>query len=138
MTIHDRNTIRITRRLREAAGYIEFGMLDHALRSLPTEKLGVWEGPTLFLRGQILTALGNLPEAAASFRRAAEVSNYPHDRIAWLALSHCLRRAGDLDGAVHYLGRARGAFSPHLFLTAERSMAVPPPNVRRPEKEGTS
>jgi len=136
MTSHDRNTIRITRRLREAAGYIEFGMLNHALRALPTEDLGVWEGPTFFLRGQILTALGNLSEAAISFRHAAEVSSYPHDRVAWLALSHCLRRAGDVDGAVHYLGRARGAFPRHLFLTNEGSPAVPTQTEKRREKEG--
>lgn len=136
MTIHDRNTIRITRRLREAAGYIEFGMLDHALRALPTDDLGAWEGPTFFLRGQILTALGNLSEAAKSFRHAAEVSSYPHDRIAWLALSHCLRQAGDVDGAVHYLGRARGAFSRHLFLTQEQTPTVPHQTEGRREIEG--
>ncbi|NMC20164.1 MAG: hypothetical protein GYA33_07050 [Thermogutta sp.] len=136
MTIHDRNTIRITRRLREAAGYMEFGMLSHALQALPTEGLGVWEGPTFFLRGQILTALGNLSEAAASFRHAAEVSSFPHDRIAWLALSHCVRRAGDVDAAVHYLGRARGAFSRHLFLTNEERTALPFQTEERREKEG--
>ncbi|GAB6185915.1 tetratricopeptide repeat protein [Thermopirellula anaerolimosa] len=136
MTIHDRNTIRITRRLREVAGYIELGMLGHALQALPAGDLGVWEGPTLFLRGQILTALGNLPGAAESFRRAAEVSNYPHDRIAWLALSHCLRRAGDVDGAVQYLGRARGAFPRHLFLTSEESNVMPHSSEGRSEQEG--
>ncbi len=136
MTSHERNAICITRRLREAAGYIEFGMLDHALRALPTDGLGVWEGPTFFLRGQILTALGKLSEAATSFRHAAEVSSYPHDRIAWLALSHCLRQAGDVDGAVHYLGRARGAFSRHLFVTNEQTSAVPHQTEGRREKEG--
>ncbi len=134
----DRNTIRITRRLREAAGYMELGMLDHALRVLPNDNLGEWEGPTFFLRGQILATQGDFSQAARAFRHAAEVSNYPQDRIAWMALSHCLRQVGDVDGAIHSLGRARGAFPRQLFLTTQ----APSEQVARPEgrqeKEGKS
>ncbi len=111
-----RRAILVTRRVREAAGYVELGLFDRALECLEIEDLGPWEGPVAMFKGQILAAQGRFHDAAAAFERAAQLFPPPHDRLAWLTLSQCLRRAGDTTRAIQVLGRARGAFPRQLFL----------------------
>lgn len=111
-----RRAILVTRRVREAAGYVELGLLDRALECLEIEDLGPWEAAVNMFKGQILAAQGRFRDAAVAFERAAHLFPPPHDRVAWLTLSHCLRRAGDTTRAIQVLGRARGAFPRQLFL----------------------
>lgn len=116
MTTEDRRNIRVTRRLREASGYVELGLLDQALACLQIEDAGPWEGVLSMFRGQILAAQKRYDEAAVAFEHAALLFPPPHDRVAWLTLSHCLREAGDTTRAIQVLGRARGAFPRQMFL----------------------
>lgn len=111
-----RRTIRVTRRLREAAGYLELGLAEQALRCLDMEDLGPWEGPVAMFKGHILASQGRFRDAAQAFERAAQLFPPPHDRIAWYTLSQCLRQAGDTVRAIQVLGRARGAFPRQFFL----------------------
>lgn len=112
-------TIRVTRRLREASGYLELGLVDQALRCLEMENLGPWEGPVHMFKGQLLASQGRFADAAKAFERAAEVFPPPHDRLAWFTLAQCLKKAGDNVRAVHMLARARGAFPRQLFLPGQ-------------------
>ena len=111
-----RRAIYVTRKVREAAGYVELGLFEQALECLDIQDLGPWEGPVSMFKGQILAAQGRFRDAAVAFERAAQLFPPPHDRLAWLTLSHCLRQAGDTTRAIQMLGRARGAFPRQLFL----------------------
>ncbi|GIX02669.1 MAG: hypothetical protein KatS3mg112_1606 [Thermogutta sp.] len=116
MTPEQRRTILVTRRLREAAGYLELGLVDQALRCLEIDDLGPWEGPVAMFKGQILASQGRYRDAAEAFERAAQVFPPPHDRVAWYTLSQCLRQAGDTIRAIQVLGRARGAYPRQYFF----------------------
>lgn len=116
MLPEQRRAICVTRKVREAAGYVELGLFDRALECLEIPDLGPWEGPVSMFKGQILAAQGRFRDAAVAFERAAQLFPPPHDRFAWLTLSYCLRQAGDTTRAIQMLGRARGAFPRQLFL----------------------
>ncbi|MGQ9505293.1 MAG: tetratricopeptide repeat protein [Thermogutta sp.] len=116
MNPEQKRAIFVSRKVREAAGYVELGLLDRALECLNIPDLGPWEGAVSMFRGQILAAQGRFRDAAVAFERAAELFPPPHDRVAWLTLSHCLRQTGDTTRAIQVLGRARGAFPRQLFL----------------------
>jgi len=108
-----RQMIRVAKRLRQATGYLELGMTQHALDSLEgLGDLGPFEGPADLLRGEALRIQCRFEDAAKSLRRAAKSFPAPHDKTAWLALSHCYRQVGDTDRAVQSLARARGAQPP--------------------------
>jgi len=108
-----RHMIRIAKRLAAATGYLELGMTQHALDSLEgLGNLGPFEGPVELLRGESLRLQHRYDEAEKSLQIAAKKFPAPGDRTAWLALSNCYRQAGDVDGAVQMLARARGAHRP--------------------------
>ena len=108
-----RHMIRIAKRLAAATGYLELGMTQHALDTLEgLSDLGPFEGPVELLRGEALRIQHRYADAEKSLKIAARKFPSPEDRTAWLALSNCYRQAGDVDGAVRMLARARGAHPP--------------------------
>ncbi|MFH1924247.1 MAG: tetratricopeptide repeat protein [Planctomycetota bacterium] len=113
MTIDIRQLLRVARRLKEATGYFELGMMQHALDCLENlGELGPFEAEVSLLRGVILRRQNRFDDARAELRTAAEKFPAPFDRSAWYALSLCYRQVGDMNRAIQSLARARGA-SPH-------------------------
>ena len=55
--------------------------------------------------GDVQEEQGKMPEAAASYRRATELS--PASELASISLFHALRSLGDLDGALDEMRRFR-------------------------------
>jgi len=105
--------VRVGKRIREAAGYLELGMAEQALRALENlGDLGPLEGQVQMIRGEALRRQDRFAEAAVSFEQAAKKFPQPLDRPAWLASSWCYRQAGDFERAVNLLGWARGAMPP--------------------------
>ena len=113
MGLDKRQTVRVTKGLVEAAGYLELGMTRHVIECL--DQLGD-VGPLApaaeFLRGEALRMERQDAAAAPFLQTAAEKTPSPHNRSAWLALSVCYRATGDQDRAVESLARARGAQAP--------------------------
>jgi tetratricopeptide (TPR) repeat protein len=99
---------RVAHRLREASGYLELGMAQHALDRLDdVGELGPFEGEVSLLRGEAFGAQEKFPEAAASFKTAAKLLPPPYRQPAFLALSMVYQEAGDTDRANQALARAR-------------------------------
>ncbi len=104
---------RIAHRLREASGYLELGMAQHALDRLDgLGELGPFEGEVSLLRGEAYGAQEKFAEAAASFKTATKLLPPPFRRPAFLALSMVYQEVGDTDRASQAMARARGAGSP--------------------------
>jgi len=104
---------RVAHRLREATGYMELGMYEHASRRLEDlGELGPFEAEVDLLRGEALRAQHRFKDAASSLTAAALKLPAPHNRSALLALSLCYRQAGDTTRAVQAMGLARGAALP--------------------------
>jgi tetratricopeptide (TPR) repeat protein len=104
---------RIAHRLREASGYLELGMAQHALDRLDgLGELGPFEGEISLLRGEAYGAQEKFAEAAASFKTAAKLLPPPFRQPAFLALSMVYEEAGDTDRASKALARARGVGLP--------------------------
>ena len=102
--------IRVSKRLTQAAGYLELEMPQHALERLEhLDPLGPFEADVSLLRGEALRRQNRLQEAAASFQVAAAKLASPQDREAYLAISLCLRQVGKVHEATQMLARARGA-----------------------------
>lgn len=100
------NRIRVQRLLREAEGYLELGLPQQALNVLAgITDPGTSRGHLLQLRGEALRAQEQWPAAATALQQAADLmpSNIP----CWLSLGWCLKRAGQLDLAIHALEQAR-------------------------------
>jgi tetratricopeptide (TPR) repeat protein len=113
MTPEETQFLRIARRIREATGYAELGMHQHALERLSDlGKLGPLEAEVALVRGEMLRQLGRIEEAEEAFLVAAAKFPSPQDRTAWLALSVLFRQVGDAAKAVSMLARARGAQLP--------------------------
>lgn len=105
-----RQFVRIGKRISQAAGYLELGMAEQALRALKNlGELGPFEAEVQLLRGEALRRQQRFAEAALSFEQAAQKFPEPLDRPAWLAGSWCYRQAGDVERAVNLMGWARGA-----------------------------
>lgn len=101
-SVAEGNPIRIRHIEREAEGYLELGMPDHALRAL--EKLGPRSAVSangLFLWGETLRSLGRFQEAIEPLDRAAAVD--PDNIQVWLALGWCHKRTSRLDLAIRDL-----------------------------------
>ncbi len=99
--------IRATRLLREAEGYLELSMYDHALAVL--DRLGepeAMKGHALYLRGEALRSAQRFAEAIEPLRRAADLA--PSNVHVWLALGWCYKRTGRIDLAIESLERAEG------------------------------
>jgi tetratricopeptide (TPR) repeat protein len=90
---------------REAEGYLELGMPQHALQSLgrlgdPTD----FNLEALFLWGEGLREMDRYFEALVPLERAAKLA--PEDIRVRIALGWCYKRIGRLDLAIHSLDQA--------------------------------
>jgi tetratricopeptide (TPR) repeat protein len=110
MTEDEKQFIRVAKRVCAATGYLELGMAQHALDSL-TElgPLGPFEAEIELLRGEALRRQRRFEDAAVALKAAADKLPAPQDVAAWLALSLCQKRAGDMVKAINTLAKARGA-----------------------------
>ena len=105
-----RQLVRVAKRLREAHGYFELGMTQHALDCLDgLGELGPFEAEVELLRGEALRKEHRFEDAELALRTAAKKFPAPYDRSAWYALSLCYRQVGDVNRAIQSLARARGA-----------------------------
>lgn len=97
--------IRCTRLQREAEGYLELGMPEHALQTL--DRLGTpaaFDGRSLYLWGEGLRAMERYFEAVMPLERAARAA--PDDVRVRVALGWCYKRTGRLDLAIDALEQA--------------------------------
>ena len=110
MTFDKVQMIRVTRRLREATGYLELGMPEHALQRLDAiGELGPLEADVELVRGEALRRQHHFQEALTSFETAARKSLPLQHKSALLVLSLCYRQVGDQARADQVLAYARGA-----------------------------
>ena len=113
MTPEQVQYLGIVRRIREATGYAELGMFQHALDRLShLGDVGPLEAEVALVRGEVLRVMGRVEEAEREFQTAAVKFPSPQDRTAWLALSLLYRQTGDTSMAVSMLALARGAHLP--------------------------
>lgn len=113
MAFDTKQIYRVAHRLRQASGYLDLGMPQQALDCLKgLGELGPFEGEVNLLLGEAYGAQERFEEAAASFKTAAEALPPPHRRPAFLALSMLYQEAGDTEGAIRAMARARGAGLP--------------------------
>jgi tetratricopeptide (TPR) repeat protein len=95
----------IQRTICEAEGYLELGMMEHALGALQRRgKLVHGSGRACYLMGESLRELERYREAIVPLRRCAELM--PDDIHVALALAWCYKRLGKLDQAIDQLERA--------------------------------
>jgi Flp pilus assembly protein TadD len=100
-----RNGIRRMKMQREAEGYLELGMSQHALSSL--SRIGdpaKFDSTGLYLWGEALRALERYEEAIVPLRRAADSA--PENINIHLALGWCFKRVGRLSSAIEALEQA--------------------------------
>ena len=100
-----RRLIRCARIQREAEGYLELGMAEHALQTLG--RLGdptAFDANALHLWGESLRALDRYFEALMPLERAAKAA--PDDIHVRIALGWCYKRTGRLDLAIETLEQA--------------------------------
>ncbi len=110
--------IRVRRQqfVRQAEGYLELGMAQHALDVLA--RCGCAEslpGPACYLRGEALRALQRYDEASMALLRAAEFLPERSTEIG-LALGWCYKRIGRLELAIQSLERALRNDPDHALL----------------------
>ena len=89
---------------REAEGYLELGMAQHALTALDRLDEDSYDGRAYYLRGESLRALERYAEAIAPLQRATHA--LPDDRHVCVALGWCYKRTGRLDLAIDALQQA--------------------------------
>ena len=90
---------------REAEGYLELGMPEHALRSLQRRgQLVHGDARGCYLLGEALRELHRYHEAIFPLRRSLELIS--DDIHTWMALAWCYKRVGQLDRAITALERA--------------------------------
>jgi tetratricopeptide (TPR) repeat protein len=100
-----RNRLLLERTIGEAEGYLELGMVEHALHALQRRgKLVHGNGRACFLLGEALRELECYHEALFPLERSADL--IPDDIHAWLALGWCYKRTGQLAKAITSLERA--------------------------------
>jgi Flp pilus assembly protein TadD len=100
-----RRQIRQSKIEREAEGYLELGMPEHALQTL--DRLGdptAFSGQSLYLWGESLRTLERYFEALLPLQRAAKAD--PEDTRIRIALAWCYKRTGRLDLAIETLEQA--------------------------------
>ncbi len=103
--MESRNRVRLKQIERQAEGYLELGMAQHALDALA--QLGDEADSTVracYLRGEALRWLERYEEALPPLRKAA--SEDPENIHAWLALGWCCKRTGRLEAAIDAMERA--------------------------------
>ena len=95
----------LERTIEEAEGYLELGMVEHALRTLQSRgKLVHGNGRACYLMGESLRELECYHEALFPLERSALL--IPDDIHVWLALGWCYKRTGKLAKAITALERA--------------------------------
>jgi tetratricopeptide (TPR) repeat protein len=100
--------IRVSKRVTRASGYLELDLPQNALDCLATiATAGPFQAEVELLRAEAFRRQRRYQDAAKSFKIAAQA--FAPDRKAYLALSDCLRKVGDVAEALKMLGRARGA-----------------------------
>ncbi len=110
MPLNAQQFVRIARKLKHTAGYVELGMTKPAAELLDAiQQLGPLEVSADMLRAEIHRLEGRPDEAAACLERASRRLADPETRQAWLTLSQWFRNAGDAKRAIQALGQARGA-----------------------------
>jgi tetratricopeptide (TPR) repeat protein len=105
MAVTQRWQIRRARIQREAEGYLELGMPEHALRTLG--RLGDpcrFDSRALYLWGEGLRSLGRYFEALMPLERAAKAD--PENIYVRIAIGWCYKRTGQLDRAIDALEQA--------------------------------
>lgn len=91
--------------LREAEGYLELGMPQHALDVLVRlDASAESQSRALYLKGEALRALERYDEALDPLQRAAGIA--PGNVSVWLALGWCFKRVGQIDQAIESLEQA--------------------------------
>jgi tetratricopeptide (TPR) repeat protein len=103
--VRTRNRIRLKHAEREAEGYLELGMAQHALDTLA--RLGEpanFSGHAYYLCGEALRSQRKYAEALEPLTKAANAS--PGDIHIWLALGWCHKRLRRLDLAVAAMEQA--------------------------------
>ncbi|NIL98922.1 MAG: tetratricopeptide repeat protein [Planctomycetales bacterium] len=96
---------RQQRLLRQAEGYLELGMYEHALASVKQLEGGdQLDGHAYYLKGEALRWLTRYRESLVELHRAAEL--VPEAVHVWLAMGWCYKRAGRLDLAIESLEEA--------------------------------
>ncbi|MCA9100644.1 MAG: tetratricopeptide repeat protein [Pirellulales bacterium] len=98
--------VRRKRILREAEGYLELGMPQHALAALSRlDRESSGRSDALYLEGEALRSLGRYGEALVPLEAAADVA--PSNVHIWLALAWCYKRTNQLPRAIEALEQAR-------------------------------
>jgi len=96
---------RLTRTRREAEGYLELGMPNHALRALERhQQLVLTDARGCYLQGEALRELRDYRAAIAPLNRSLEL--IPDDIHVWMALAWCYKRVGHVEDAIDALERA--------------------------------
>ncbi|MDH3716571.1 MAG: tetratricopeptide repeat protein [Planctomycetota bacterium] len=98
---------RQQRLVRQAEGYLELGMYEHALASVRRlESASEMEGHVYYVKGEALRSLKRYREALVELHHAVELM--PESVHVWLAMGWCYKRAGRLDLAIQSLEDALG------------------------------
>lgn len=96
---------RLQRTRREAEGYLELGMPDHALRSLERhQQLILSDARGCYLQGEALREMRDYRAAIGPLNRSLEL--IPDDIHVWMALAWCYKRVGHVEDAIDALERA--------------------------------
>lgn len=99
------NRVRLQKILREAQGYLELRLPQHALDVLErVQDAGTFRAHVLYLRGEALRALERYAEAVEPLEQAGDLA--PSNYNIWLALGWCYKRIGRIDLALAALKRA--------------------------------
>jgi len=113
MEISTYQLVRATARMRQAMGYYELGMTEHALASLEATRqmgdLGAFRFVVDMLRAKMEQRPDDYHEAVQELEKLAPTLAPAYRRCLWMALSMCYRQAGDTERAVSTLACARGA-----------------------------
>lgn len=117
---------RLTRVCRQAEGYLELGMPQHALSSLQKQgKLVHGDARGCYLLGETLRELRRYRQAVYPLRRSLEL--IPDDVNVHIALAWCYKRTGRLEMAIDVLEHAvqiePGAAILHYNLACYWSLA---------------
>jgi tetratricopeptide (TPR) repeat protein len=97
--------VRSKRILREAEGYLELGMAEHALAALGRlDADSIGRSDALYLEGEALRSLDRFADALIPLEAAADVA--PSNIHVWLALAWCYKRTEQLARAIDALEQA--------------------------------
>jgi hypothetical protein len=100
-----RNRVLLSRAVEEAEGYLELGMMEHALRTLQRRGALVHgNGRACYMLGEALRELARYEEALMPLERSADL--LPDDIHVLMALGWCYKRTGQLGKAIDALERA--------------------------------